>query len=393
MYSPWLSALLLFAISDHLAHESGLITVTVLGIWLTNQSDIDIDHIIEFKEHLRTLLIGCLFIVLGSRVELTEVMAIGGSGLLYVGVLILIVRPLSVFVSLLGSPLSLKEQTFVACMAPRGIVAAAVSSVFALRLEQENMGGQIVGADQLATVTFLVIVGTVAVYGLTASPIARWLGLADAKRNGVLIAGADAWVRDFALELHKEKIPVVLVDSNYNKIAQARIAGLDAVCANILNEHVREDLALDGIGRMMAMTQNDEVNSLAVRECKSLFDRAHLYQLSFNVDNQHDRRGLTKNLMGRELVAKNITFSRLRELHQLGAVFKRTPLTDNFSYQNYLQRYQDGSILFCVLKDDGSLLINTVDDPLTPVAGQTIIALVTSTTVPENHAAVDGAAM
>jgi NhaP-type Na+/H+ or K+/H+ antiporter len=382
-------ALLLFAVSDQLAHESGLITVTVLGIWLTNQKGIDIEHIVEFKENLRTLLIGCLFIVLGSRVDLAEVAAIGGSGLLFVAVLILIVRPVSVFVSLLGSPLNLREQSFIACLAPRGIVAAAVSSVFALRLEQATEAGQITGADQLATVTFMVIVGTVAVYGLAASPIARYLGLADANRNGVLILGADEWVRDFAAELHKADLPVQLVDANFNKIAQARIAGLEAVCANILNEYAREDLPLDGIGQMMAMTQNDEVNSLAIRECKSLFDRADLYQLSFNTQNQHSRRGLTENLMGRELIDKGVTFSKLQELHQLGATFKRTPLTREFTYQDYSERSQDGSILVCAINEDKSLEVNTVDDPLEPKPGQTIISLVTSVAIPNDHAAMD----
>lgn len=382
-------ALLLFAISDQLAHESGLITVTVLGIWLTNQKGIDIEHIVEFKENLRTLLIGCLFIVLGSRVDFGEVMAIGGSGFVFVAILILIVRPLSVFLSLLGSPLDLREQSFIAALAPRGIVAAAVSSVFALRMEQATDASQIAGANQLATVTFMVIVGTVAVYGLTASPIARWLGLADAKRNGVLILGADAWVREFAAELRNAEMPVQLVDTNFNKIAQARIAGLEAVCANILNEHAREDLPLDGIGQMMAMTQNDEVNSLAIRECKSLFDRAHLYQLSFNAENQHSRRGLTDNLMGRELMSKGMTFSTLSELHQLGATFKQTMLTDEFTFADYTAKSQDGAILVCAIDPDKTLQVNTVDDPLEPSPGQTIISLVTSIAVPHDHAALD----
>ena len=89
--------------------------------------------------------------------------------------------------------------------------------------------------DGLATVVFFVIVGTVAIYGLSASPLARWLRLSDDKRTGVLIAGGDAWIRDFAIELRASNIPVVLVDTNFNKIAQARMAGLNAVCANILN--------------------------------------------------------------------------------------------------------------------------------------------------------------
>lgn len=381
-------SLLLFAISNHFAHESGLITVTVLGIWLTNQRHFDIEHIIEFKENLRTLLIGCLFIVLGSRVQLADVAAIGWPGLALVVILIVLVRPIAVLVSLFGSPLDWRERAFVAGLAPRGIVAAAVSSVFALKLEHSAGTLDIAGADQLATVTFFVIVGTVAVYGVAASPLAKWLGLADEKRNGVLIAGADAWVRDFAVELKKAGLPVLLVDTNYNKIAQARIAGLSGVCANILNEHAREELSLTGIGQMLAMTQNDEVNSMAVRECRSLFDRAHLYQLSFNAENQHHRRGLTKNLMGRELFAQELTFSRLKAMHEVGARFKATTLSEEFTYDDFLQRYQDGSTLLCVLSDDGSLAINTADDPLTPEPGQTVIALVASTAVPEDHAAV-----
>jgi CPA1 family monovalent cation:H+ antiporter len=380
-------SLLLFAISNHFAHESGLITVTVLGIWLTNQQDFDIEHIIEFKENLRTLLIGCLFIILGSRVDLSDVAAIGWPGLALVVILILLVRPISVFVSLFGSPLELRERAFIAGLAPRGIVAAAVSSVFALKMEYDASTLDIPGADQLATVTFFVIVGTVAVYGVAASPLAKWLGLADEKRNGVLIAGADAWVRDFAIELKNAGLPVVLVDTNYNKIAQVRIAGLEGVCANILNEHAREELSLSGIGQIMAMTQNDEVNSLAVRECRSIFDRAHLYQLSFNAENQHHRRGMTKNLMGRELFAKGLTFTQMKEMHEVGAKFKTTTLSEEFSYDDFLKRYQDGSTLLCVLNEDESLAVNTVDDPLTPTPGQTIIALVSSTAVPDDHAA------
>ena len=242
--------LLLFAISNHFAHESGLITVTVMGLWLTNQKHLEIEHIIEFKENLRTLLIGCLFVVLGSRVDLDELWAIGLPGIGFLLVLILLIRPISVFVSLLGSPLDKNEQAFIAGLAPRGIVAAAVSSVFALKME--SLG--IAGAEQLATITFGVIVGTVAIYGLAASPYARWLGLANQSIHGVLIAGADNWVRDFASELKSAGITVLLVDTNFNKISKARVAGLDAECANILNEHVVEGPAA---GRDRTTAGND----------------------------------------------------------------------------------------------------------------------------------------
>jgi CPA1 family monovalent cation:H+ antiporter len=377
--------ILLFAISNHFAHESGLITVTVVGMWLTNQHHLEIEHVIEFKENLRTLLIGCLFVVLGSRVNLSDVFAVGLPGIGFLVVLILLIRPIAVFVSLLGSKLNYRERTFVAGLAPRGIVAAAVSSVFALELERMS-GIDLPGAEQLATVTFLVIVGTVTVYGLAAFPLAKWLHLADEKTNGLLIAGADSWVRDFALQIKKAGIAVMLVDTNYNKISQAKVLGLDAICTNILNEGTREELPLAGIGNFLAMTPNDEVNSLAVRECRNLFGRASTYQLTFNIANANLRRGMTKNLMGRELFGEGMTFSKIREQHQMGAQFKATTLSEEFGYEDFQRRYHNGANVLCVIGADGTIKFNTVLDPQTPVAGDKVIALVASVPVPDEHA-------
>lgn len=374
-------ALLIFAISNWLAHESGLISVTVLGIWLTNQKHIDVLHIIELKENLRTLLIGCLFIVLGSRVNLGDIAAIGLPGIGLVSVMVLIVRPLSVYLSLIGSSLNLREQTFIAGLAPRGIVAAAVSSVFALSIESQS-DINLPNGEQLATVTFLVIVGTVAVYGLAAQPLAKLLKLAETNNHGLLIAGADGWVRDFAAELHKAGVGVLVVDTNYNKISQARMDGLRGECVNILNEHAREDLDLTGLGRFLAMTPNDEVNSLALKECRHLFDSSRLYQLTFKNKTVAGRRGMTKNLMGRELFGEGLTFSFLTEQHKAGARFKTTNLTESFTFDDFIAKYGEQTVVLCVIKDDGSLRINTVDDPLVPMAGQTIVSMVTTTPMP-----------
>ena len=372
-----------------MAHESGLITVTILGIWLTNKKHFDVEHIIELKENLRTLLIGCLFIVLGSRVNLADIGAIGLPGIGLVLALVFIVRPLSVYLSLLGSPLNFREQTFIAGLAPRGIVAAAVSSVFALGMESRS-DLNIPGSEQFATVTFLVIIGSVAVYGITAGPLAKFLRLADETSHGVLIAGADAWVRDFALELRNAGVPLLLVDTNYNKISKSRMDGVRAECVNILNEHVREELDLAGIGRFLAMTPNDEVNSLALRECKTLFDSSRLYQLTFKSKNTQGRRGLTKNLMGRELFGEDLTFTRLRESHEAGAVMKSTKLSETFTFEDFSEKYGEQAIILCAVDQDGGLHVNTIDSPLVPTSGQTIVAMVNATPVPAGHASQDG---
>ncbi|QDV42733.1 K(+)/H(+) antiporter NhaP2 [Stieleria neptunia] len=372
------TALLLFAVSDHFAHESGLITVTVLGIWLTNQHEFDIEHIIEFKENLRTLLIGCLFIVLGSRVDITAVGQVGWSGLLFVALLIVLVRPLSVFVALLGSGLNFREQTFIAMLAPRGIVAAAVSSIFALRIEQ-TAEIELAGADQLAIITFLVIISTVAFYGLLASPIAQALGLSDPNRNGVLIAGADEWVIRFALEVKKAGCPVVMIDTNYRKVTKAKLEGLEAVCANIMNEHARDEISLSGIGHMLAMTPNDEVNSLAVRECRSVFGRAKTYQLTFKSENP---RGMTRHLMGRELFDTTLTHSRISQLVAQGFEFKTTAISDEFTFQDFQNLYAEQYVL-AIIADKTSqnsermtLKLVTTDDDANPEPGDAVLALV-----------------
>ncbi|MEO1526059.1 MAG: sodium:proton antiporter [Planctomycetota bacterium] len=365
------SALLVFAGCDHFAHESGLIAVTVYGIWLSNSKDLDIEHIVEFKENLRTILIGCLFIVLASRVDVGQVWEMGFAGLTFVLMLLLVVRPVAAFVSLFGSPLNLNERAFVAGLAPRGIVAAAVSSVFSLRLEQlENVGAA--GADQLANVAFLAIIGTVAIYGLAAAPLASWLGLSDSSGNSVLIAGADAWVVAFAKELNSCGCQTVLVDTNYSKVTKANLAGIDAVCANIANEHAMDELAVMGSGKFFAMTPNDQVNGLAVRECRGLFGRSNTYQLAFKADTQ---RGMSRSGMGRSLFSEGLTHSAIARLFAEGFKFKTTKLSEEFTRDDFENYYPEHHLL-AGISSSGELVPVTTDDIVDSRTFQTLIALV-----------------
>ncbi|QEG40360.1 cation:proton antiporter [Roseimaritima ulvae] len=375
-------ALAMFALSNHFAEESGLIAVTVMGVWLANQKHMEIEHVIEFKEHLRTLLIGCLFILLGSRLDPMQVVALGLPGLGFLAIMILLIRPLSVFGSLWGTALSWQEKAFISSMAPRGIVAAAVSSVFALKLQQSHGGDttHLEGLDEqaqlLSTVTFLVIIGTVTLYGLVSGTIARKLGLARPNPQGLLIAGADAWVRRLAKALTDLKVDVLLVDLNYNKVAAAKMDGIRAECLNILSDHAREELSLDGIGRFLAMTPNDEVNSLAVREYQSVFGRAETYQLDFTKRSSADSRSLSESLSARVLFGEKHTFSSLRDKLNDGAVIKSTTLSDAFSMDDFRQRNGDDALLLFLLSPGGNLQINTLDRPLEAQPGDTLVFLV-----------------
>ncbi|MCB9921597.1 MAG: sodium:proton antiporter [Planctomycetaceae bacterium] len=368
-----------FALSNLLQEESGLVTVTILGIALANQKSISIHHVLEFKEHLRVLLISCLFIVLGSRVDPRNVWNLGIGGASFLAVLILIVRPASVLLATIRSPLTFSERIFLGFLAPRGIVAAAVSSVFALKLASwsgltnEDFTRQ---ADAIVPITFLVIAGTVFAYGLFAAPLARWLKLADPNPQGILFASAEPGIREIAQQLQREGFPVLLIDTNYAHIAAAKMEGVPAECASVLSDHVREELDLAGIGRLLAMTANDEVNSLAVREFSYLFGRANVYQLTPWDEGSGKRTSVSEHLRGRLLFGKHLNHDALAARFLVGNTVKSTKLSDEFSFEHFRARYSDSAIVLFVIDEAKKLTVCSPDTPLEPKAGQTIIALV-----------------
>ena len=183
--------LALFAVSNLIQHESGLLTVTVMGIGLANQERAKIRHVIEFKEILRTILISCLFIVLGARIGIDDIALVWKEASLFLLALIVVVRPASVFLSQLGNKsVNFREKLYLALMAPRGIVAAAVSSVFALELAK-TAGPFAEEAARIVPVTYFVIVGTVAFYGLLAAPLPVGLGLRGKIHKGFFSSGFD----------------------------------------------------------------------------------------------------------------------------------------------------------------------------------------------------------
>lgn len=374
-------ALAAFWLSNLMREESGLVTVTVLGICLANQKYVSVEHVLEFKEHLRVLLISCLFIVLGSRLQLSALAEIGWGGLPFVLLLVFLVRPLSVFLSTLGSKWDFRERLFVGLVAPRGIVAAAVASVFGLKLVGLLKSGEAEGiafekAELLAPVTFLVILGTVTMCGLGAGPLARRLQLADSSPQGILFAGASSWVRELALALRRLDLRVLLVDTNYGNVTAARMAGLDAKCGNILSEQVQEDQDLAGIGNFLAVTPSDEVNTLAAMEYTHIFSRANVFQVPSSGKAHGRWQSIPENRRGRLLFGESINHRFLDELFRGGATFKLTPLTEEFSLEEFYQMHGDDAVVLFCFDSERKLRIRTVQGEFEPKAGDTLVAIV-----------------
>ena len=365
-----MTVLLVYALADLVQAESGLFSVTVMGVAMANQRMVEVRHIIEFKENLRVVLISSLFILLAARIEISDLTGLGWSSVVFLVLLIVVVRPATVLLSTFGSGLTWKDKTFLAWMAPRGIVAAATSSLFAIRLDELGYAG----ANTVAPVVFLVIVGTVAFYGLTAGPVARRLGISGGPPQGVLIVGAHRWARQVAESVQAAGVEVLLVDNNRAHVRAARLAGLTAVQRNVLAETLPDELNLEGIGRLLALTPNDEVNSLAALHFGELWGAREVYQLPPEPEEERDKE-VPPSLRGRFLFGKEQSFDGISRRFRRGAVVKATGLTDEFRFESFREHYGESAVVLFVV-DGKRLLISTVQEPVKPKAGQTVVALV-----------------
>ena len=302
-----------FVAANEVQEESGLLTVTVLGMYLARRDTSTVRHVLEFSESLRTLLISALFILLAARIEADALRDVLLPALGFLAVMVLIARPLTVLVSTVRTSLTWRERVFLMAMAPRGIVAAAVSAIFAIRMEAEGVAD----ADKIVPIVFLVIIGTIVVYGFFAGPAARFLGLAEAQATGVLIAGAHATSRGIALQLKEHGIKSLLVDTDPYNVTRSISSGLAARRLNILAEDAAHNLDLRGIGRLMAFTSNDEVNALATARFAREFGRREVFQLSPG-KRRSGETGVPSEYLGRQIGIDGVTYSTIDDRARQG---------------------------------------------------------------------------
>lgn len=320
LQAPVMLAAVIFAYagSNALQSESGLLTVVVMGIALANQKFAEVSHIRGFKEDLRVVLIGALFIVLAARMELRDLREVWAPALGLVAALVLIARPLAVAVSTARSGLTWRERIFLAWLAPRGIVAAAASAIFSLELVHAG----IAGADRMLAATFVVIVATVVIYGLTAPVAAGLLGLAAPKEGGFLILGAHRLARLIAAPLSEEGRRVVLIDHNPANVSLARQAGFEAVHANILSDYALDEIELHGITTFFALTTNDEANTLAAQHFVEAFGSDRVFQLRPSPAGGSPGHGAVPRHRWRALFSRDLDGRTLHDMLEQGAAIE-----------------------------------------------------------------------
>jgi len=261
------TVVLLFVVSDRVLSHSGILAVTVAGVVVGNLgTPVDRD-LREFKDQLTVMLVGLIFVLLAAGIHLEDVRALGGAGALVIVALVLIVRPIGVWLSTRGSALTTAEKVMVAWMGPRGIVAAAIATLTAETLELQNMPG----GPELRALVFLTIGATVLLVGLTALPLAALLKLRLPGRDRIAILGAQGLGLALGEELKRGGAPVVFLDSDPRHCRDAEEAGFTVVFGDALSERTLQRAQIDLVGLAIGVTPNDHLNSLFVTQARDLF--------------------------------------------------------------------------------------------------------------------------
>ena len=258
--------LLVFVESDILAHESGLLAVVVMGMVMGNMDLPNLKELLYFKESLSVLLISILFILLAANINISDMELIYNWKTAMIFLLIVfVIRPIGVFLSTKGSGLKLNEKLFISWVGPRGIVAAGIASLFGSKLLLKGEPG----AEYITPLVFMIVLGTVLLNATTARFFAKWVGVFLKHSEGILILGASKTSRLLASYLKKNNRHVVLIDTNHANIDAAKKLGLEAMVADVYSDTLTDDIELNDMGYLMALTGSPEINEYAIDKFRS----------------------------------------------------------------------------------------------------------------------------
>lgn len=270
------TVLLVYVESDLFAHESGLLAVVVMGMVMGNMNLPNLKELLYFKESLSVLLISILFILLAANINISDMELIyNWNTVALFAVIVFIIRPLGVFLSSQGSNLKLNEKLFIGWVGPRGIVAAGIASLFGSKLMLRGEPG----AEYITPLVFMIVLGTVLLNATTARLFAKLVGVFLKKSEGILIIGASKLSRLIGNYLRKNNRHVVLIDNNQNNVDKAKKLGLEALSANIFSDTLVDNIELNDMGYLMALTGNSDINKFAIDKFQKQFGENGAFRL------------------------------------------------------------------------------------------------------------------
>ena len=271
------AVLLVFVQSEIFAHESGLLAVVVMGMVLGNGNLKNLKELLYFKESLSILLISILFILLSANINIEDLQLLYNwkTAALF-ALIVFVIRPLGVFLSTHNSNLKLNEKLFISWVGPRGIVAAGIASLFGSKLIKQGVAG----AEYITPLVFMIVLGTVLLNATTARLFAKMVGVFLKSSNAILFLGASDPARLIAKYLIDAGKRVVLIDSNKSFIETAKQEGLEAFSTNIYDDDLTDNIELNDVGYLIAMTGSDAVNDFAITSLSNAFGEHGAYRLA-----------------------------------------------------------------------------------------------------------------
>jgi NhaP-type Na+/H+ or K+/H+ antiporter len=343
--------LLVYIESDILANESGLLAVVIMGLVMGNLNLPNIKELLYFKESLSVLLISILFILLAANINLEDMQLIyNWKTALLLAIIVFLIRPFMVLLSTHGSDLKLSEKLFIGWVGPRGIVAAGIASLFGSKLIARGEPG----AEYITPLVFTVVLGTVLLNATTARPFAKLVGVFLTKSEGILIVGSSMVSRLIARYLQRNNRHVVLIDNNQTNIQKAQKLGLEALTADIYSDTLMDNIELNDVGYLIAMTANSDINKFAIEKFRDQFGENGSFRIL-----DSDEVGDPELEKKQELFSQTNDFVRLMEASRKYPVIHEIPLKNEAHFQelmNTMLSEEDIAPLF-IKSPDGELHI------------------------------------
>ena len=343
------TVLLVFVESEIFAHESGLLAVVVMGMVLGNSKLENIKELLYFKESLSVLLISILFILLAANINIEDLMLLytWKTAILF-AIIVFIIRPLAVFLSTFGSNLKTNERFFISWVGPRGIVAAGIASLFGSKLMKQEVSG----AEYITPLVFMIVLGTVLLNATTARLFAKMVGVFLKKSEGILIVGASQVSRLIGKYLEDNNRHVVLIDSNQTNIQLAQEQGLEGINADIYSEALGDNIELNDVGYLMALTGSADINNYAINKFGEQFGENGSFRL-ITPDETNDPDSNPEDGL----------FSHTDDFNQLSEVARKYPkiheieIKDRAHYETLIEHTNnDKAVIPLFIKDKKGIL-------------------------------------
>lgn len=360
--------LVVFVASNYIQHEAGLLAVTIMGIVIANMNLPGFGDMRRFKEYITIMLVSIVFVLLTADLDISSLTSIGWRGGALIAALLFVARPAAIMLATINADMEFRERLLLAWIAPRGIVAAATAGIMGPRLVDEGYA-----ADVLLPLVFAVIFTTVLLHGFSLNWLSAKLGLSSKHRDSVVIVGASPWSTELARTLQNMGINVLIADSSWHALREARLAGVSVFYGEILSEFAEETVELAHVRTVLAATSNDAYNALVCSTIAPEVGQQRVFQLAMGRAEDDDPRAVARSVRGNIAFGKDAVFERLWRNHVRGWTFAKTRLSESYRYSDFLGDQSTETMMVLVVGADETVQFVSAQAEIEPKAGDTLV--------------------